>query len=203
MIAWVEGVLRDKWPTRAILDVRGVGYELHIPISTYCELPDTGKTVALHVHTHVREDAIQLYGFWRAQERTLFELLLRANGVGPRLAQTILSGMSSEELIAALRAGDIAALRRVPGLGSKKAERLVLELRDRVEAFGESGAGSEIPLAQAVVSDGRMEQVLSALLNLGYPRAQAEAVVRAAAEAAGSEAAIEDLLRAALRSLSR
>ena len=134
MIGRLEGVLIEKTPEAVVLDVHGVGYELRVPLSTFFELPDEGKTVRLRVHTHVREDAFLLFGFGTELERGLFRLLLGASGVGPKLALAILSGLSAERLIAALRAGDLAALVGIPGVGKKTAERMVVELRDRVGA---------------------------------------------------------------------
>ena len=200
MIAWVEGVLREKQPTRVVVDVRGVGYALHVPLSTFAVLPDTGKNVSMHVHTHVRDDALLLYGFATAYERDAFELLLRANRVGPKLAQTILSGISPGVLVSALRRGEVKVLRSVPGIGPKMAERMAVELRELAEALGESGvAGAEsvIPARHAAA-----DEALSALLNLGYPRAQAERTVAAAVAEAGDEASIETLIRVALRGLA-
>ena len=126
MIAWVEGTLREKAPVSVIVDVNGVGYELHISLSTFAALPEVGKTVALHVHTVAREDALLLYGFATRFEKAVFELLLRANRVGPKLAQTILSGIAPERLVAALKAGEVTALKSVPGVGAKTAERMVV-----------------------------------------------------------------------------
>ena len=203
MIAWLEGVLREKTPVRVVVDVNGVGYELHIPLATFATLPEAGKTVALHVHTVAREDALLLYGFASAFEKQVFELLLRANRVGPRLAQTILSGIEPQALVAALRGGEVKALRSVPGVGPKMAERMVVELREKAAelgaAAGARAASSGVPSADAELRD----QVLSALLNLGYPRAQAERVVDRAGEEAGEGASIETWIRVALKSLAR
>ena len=132
MIARLEGILRELGPTRIVVDVGGVGYELNVPLSTFTALPDEGKVVALYVHTHAREGAIQLFGFTTRAERAAFELLLRASRVGPKLAQTILSGISPTELLAAIRTGNVNALRAAPGVGTKTAERILVELRDRV-----------------------------------------------------------------------
>jgi len=209
VIARLEGVLREKSPQQVVIDVNGVGYEVFVPLSTFTELPEAGKTIALRIHTHVREDAIQLYGFATARERDLFELLLRTTGVGPRLAQGILSGMEPARLLAALADGDVATLRRVPGLGQKKAERLVVELRERAaelrlvsDAGGAARAGATAGAAVAP-DDAAAEAALSALLNLGYAKPQAQRVVADARAEAGAEAGVEALLRAALRRLSR
>ena len=138
MIARVEGLLREKGPTRVVVDVAGVGYELLIPLSTFSELPDEGKTVALVVHTHMRDSAIQLFGFGTERERTAFELLLRASRVGPKLAQTILSGISPSDLLAAIRSGDVSALRSVPGVGAKR-KRALLHHFGSAAAAGQAG----------------------------------------------------------------
>lgn len=200
MIAWVEGVLRDRQPTRVVIDVQGVGYDLSIPLSTFGVLPDAGKTVSLHVYTHAREGAIELYGFASPRERALFELLLRANRVGPRLAQTILSGIAAPALLSALKSGDAAVLRRVPGVGAKLAEKMIVDLRDRAAqmSLGDEPGAAPHAVAESEVAD----QVLSALTNLGYPRAQAERVVEAVAAEAGEEASIESWIRIALRRLA-
>lgn len=202
MIAWVEGVLREKAPVRVVLDVNGVGYELHVSLSTSAVLPDAGKTVALHAHTVAREDALLLYGFATAYEKQVFELLLRANRVGPKLAQTILSGMSPERLVAALRDGEVAAMKGIPGVGAKTAERMVVELRERAAELGSHVEGESAP-SVASEADALRDQLLSALVNLGYPRSQAERVVEAAVDESGEGATIESLIRIALRSLAR
>lgn len=209
MIAWLDGVLREKTPTCVVVDVNGVGYELFVPLSTFLALPDEGKTVSLRVHTHVREDAIQLFGFLTARERALFELLLRANGIGPRLAQSVLSGVEPEQVIDALADGDLATLRRVPGLGQKKAERLVVELRDRAADLRLAFSGNAkaprrfAPTPGAPALDGAGAEAVSALLNLGYAKTQAESVIDGALGELGASADVEGLLRAALRRLSK
>jgi Holliday junction DNA helicase RuvA len=202
VIAWLEGVLREKTPTRAVLDVNGVGYELLIPLSTFAALPDEGKTLSLQVHTHVREEAIQLFGFATARERAVFQLLLRASRVGPRLAQTILSGIAAEDLVGAIRSGDLRALRGVPGVGPKMAERIAVELRDRAaEVAGILGSGE--PGAPRDEGAELADHALSALLNLGYPRAKADRVVEAATREAGEGASLEAVIRIALRGLGQ
>jgi len=208
VIAYLEGTLREKEPTRVVLDVAGVGYEVLIPLTTFYDLPDEGKTVALRVHTHVREDAIQLFGFRTARERAAFELLIRTNGVGPRLAQAILSGLAPDELAAAIEAGDVPTLRGVPGVGQKTAERIVVDLRDRVGGLLGSGpAGAETApgapsgasAGAAAAADPRAEEVCSALVNLGYSRSQAERAVERARAELPEEASLEELVRTALR----
>ncbi|MFP6607849.1 MAG: Holliday junction branch migration protein RuvA [Myxococcota bacterium] len=200
MIAWIEGTLREKEPLRVLIDVNGVGYELHVPLSTSAVLPDIGKTVALHAHTVTREDALLLYGFATTYERDVFEMLLRANRVGPKLAQTMLSGMPPERLVRALRDGEVAAMKGIPGVGAKTAERMVVELRERAVALG-APVGDAAP--ELMPESGLREQLMSALVNLGYPRLRAERVVETAVAEAGEEAGIESLIRVALRSLAR
>jgi len=203
MIAWLEGNLREKAPTRIVLDVRGVGYELLVPLSTFESLPDLGKTVSLLVHTAVREDAIQLFGFATSLEKELFLLLLKANRVGPKLAQSILSGMQPRQLLRLLREADAKGLRRAPGVGPKMAERIAVELRDEAEKLagrlGPDAATRSPTRFDRVAPD---EELLSALVNLGYPRSQAERVVESALAEAESEAGLEELIRLALRHLA-
>jgi Holliday junction DNA helicase RuvA len=211
VIARLEGVLREKTPSCVVVDVGGVGYEVFVPLSTFTELPDEGKIVLLRVHTHVREDVIQLFGFMTAFERAVFELLLRTSGIGPRLALGILSGIEPARLLDALADGDVAALRRVPGLGPKKAERVIVELRERAAELRLLGPGDAAgprgpagaPRAAAPARDESVELAISALVNLGYPRPDAQRMVDEAAGDAGTGAAVEVLLRAALRRLSR
>ena len=203
MIAYLEGVLREKTPTRVILDVGGVGYEVFVPLTTFYDLPDEGKTLSLRIHTHVREDALQLFGFRTARERAIFELLLRTSGVGPRLAQAILSGLAPEDLLAAIQGGNVVALKAIPGVGTKTAERIVIDLRDRVshlvpEAGAPSAAGP-----RAGAEDELDQQARSALEYLGYGRSQAERVIGEARRELGGETALETLIREALRRLSR
>jgi Holliday junction DNA helicase RuvA len=203
VIAWIEGTLRERTPTRVIVDVAGVGYEALIPLSTFARLPDEGKTVALRIHTHVREDALQLFGFATAIERAAFDLLLHASRVGPRLAQTILSGIEAEALVAAIQGGDVAALRSVPGVGAKTAERMIVELRDRAEALAVSAPGGAPQAMPQASDDGVRGQLVSALVNLQTVRAKAERVADQVLEELGSEESIEALVRGALRRLAR
>jgi Holliday junction DNA helicase RuvA len=201
LIAHLEGVLREKTPTRAVVVTGGVGYEVHLSLSTFAALPDEGKTVALRVHTHVREDALQLFGFHTDLERALFELLIRVNGVGPRLAQALLSGMSPADLVAALGRGDAGALTSVPGVGNKTAQRLVVDLRDRVAGLAEPGPSPAPP--REAPGEERVSEVVSALLNLGTARPRAERAARDALAGQGADAPLELLVRVALRSLAR
>jgi holliday junction DNA helicase RuvA len=174
MIAHLRGRLLSKHPNQAIIEAAGVGYELTISIPTFTELPNAGGDVALHVHTHVREDALALFGFLRAEEKKLFEKLISVSGIGPKLAITILSGMSTEFMVAAIRGNDVAQLTKIPGIGKKTAERMVLELRDKLEAFGAAPAAAKTTPVE--------EDVLSALVNLGYQRPAAEKAVSKAME---------------------
>jgi Holliday junction DNA helicase RuvA len=202
VIAWVEGVLRESTPTRVVVDVNGVGYDLHVPFSTFEALPEEGKTVALHVHTHAREGAIQLFGFATRVERSAFELLLRANRVGPRLAQTVLSGISPGELVGAIRSSDTAPLKAVPGVGPKVAERMLVELRDRTDELVLMLSQGDTPLASALPA--AREQALSALLNLGYAKAQAERVLGdVERDEEVDDESVESMVRAALKRLAR
>ena len=202
MIAHLEGVLREKTPTRAVLDVGGVGYEVWISLSTISALPDAGKTVSLRIHTHVRAESLALFGFHTDVERALFELLIRVNGVGPKVAQAVLSGVEPGQLVSAIRAGDLATLRGVPGVGVKTAQRILLDLRDQVDEL--AAAEPTAPALGSGDSDGeRIEEVISALVNLGTARPRAERAASEAAEAASEDDSIETLIRGALRRLAR
>ena len=194
MIAHLRGRLIAKRPNQAVVEAAGVGYDVSITIPTFSDLPSAGSEVALHIHTHVREDAIALFGFLRAEEKQFFEKLIQVSGIGPKLAITILSGMPAAEMVSAIRAGDIARLTRIPGIGKKTAERMVLELRDKLEGFGECPAAK---LATPVEED-----VLSALVNLGYQRVAAERALAAAA-GNGQTTSFDVLFRDALSSLSK
>jgi len=203
VIAHLEGLLRQKAPTRAVVDVGGVGYEVLVSLSTFAALPDGGKPVSLRIHTHVRDDAIQLFGFHTDLERALFEQLIRTSGVGPKLAQAVLSGIAPRELVTALGREDLAALVAIPGVGVKTAQRILVDLRDRVANLLAKDDLAPQPTRVAGAGD-RLEAVASALVNLGTPRARAERVAREALEAPGSEGAeLEAIVRAALRRLAR
>lgn len=192
MIALLHGRLVEKHPNQAIVDVSGVGYEVTIPISTYAHLPDTGSEIRLRVHTHVREDALSLYGFLSQDEKNLFEKLIGVAGIGPGLAIRILSGLAATDLLSAIRKGEVERLVRIPGIGKKTAERMVLELRDKLPA----PAGEE-PSSPAAAPGALDQDVISALLNLGCARPQAEAAVRKAG-AEGASTGFESLFRRAL-----
>src|SRR5690349_22523799 len=196
MIGHLRGQLVDKRPNQVLVDVNGVGYIVSIPLSTFYALGGLREEVTLLVHTHLREDSIALYGFLTAREKHFFELLISASGVGPALALKILSGMSVEELLPAIRAGDLVRLTRIPGVGRKTAERIVVELKDKLEAVA---IDSEKP---ATASPAGVEaDVVSALVNLGYDTRTAEDAAAEAKRAAGA-GNFEKLLRATLQSLS-
>jgi Holliday junction DNA helicase RuvA len=194
VIAHLRGKLLSKRPNQAVVETGGVGYDVVISVPTFTELPEAGREVALHIHTHVREDALALYGFLRADEKKLFERLIAVSGIGPKLAITILSGMPAEQMVAAIRGNDAALLTRIPGIGRKTAERMVLELRDKLEAFAASPAA---PAATPVEED-----VLSALMNLGYARPTAERALSAAARN-GKSHSFDALFRDALAALAK
>jgi Holliday junction DNA helicase RuvA len=196
MIAQLRGTLADKRPNQVLVDVGGVGYLVHIPVSTFYALGDLHSNVTLLIHTQVREDAISLYGFLSSREKHLFELLISASGVGPVLALKILSGMSVDDLVPAVRAGDLVRLTRIPGVGRKTAERMVVELRDKLAALAAPEA-ARLPEA----TSGTAADVVSALLNLGYEQQVAERAVERAGKESVPES-FEALLRATLQQLS-
>ncbi len=200
MIAQIRGRLSVKEPHRIVVDVNGVGYLLFIPLSTFYRLPEVPGEVFLHTHTHVRDDAIQLFGFHTRDEQALFELLQGVAGIGPRLATNILSGISADELIPALSEGDLARLRAVPGVGKKLAERLVVELREKVATV--RLPQHPAPAAPAAAEDRAVDDVVSALVNLGCNRKEAAKAAEAARKELGPSAAFETLIKTALRGLS-
>jgi len=194
VIAQLRGRLLRKEPQEAVVDVGGVGYRITIPLSTFYRIGEPGAEVTLLTHTHVREDVLALFGFLTGAEQALFERLIGVSGVGPKLAVSILSGIEAPDLVAALRAGDVPRLTRIPGVGRKTAERLVLELKDRVLGLGAAEEAPSAPPASA------REDLVSALLHLGYSRPEAErGVERALKDGAGR---FEDVLRRTLRILS-
>ncbi|HYL04607.1 MAG TPA: Holliday junction branch migration protein RuvA [Thermoanaerobaculia bacterium] len=195
MIGYLKGKVLRSSPERVLVDVQGVGYEVHVPLSTYYEIERAGPggAIQLFIHTHLREDGIALFGFASEREKLLFEKLIAVSGIGPRLARVVLSGMAADDLLAALAAGDLARLTSIPGIGRKTAERMVLELRDKMRELAAELPGRAAPAG---------EEVVSALINLGYKPAQAE---RAVAEARREqpEASFQALLRLSLNRLSR
>ena len=199
MIAFLRGRVLDKQPNRVVIDVNGVGYELHVPLSTYYDVGDAGSELSLRVHTHVREDALQLYGFLTALEQQLFERLIAISGIGPKLAVAVLSGIDSGELVTSIQRADVARLTRIPGIGKKTAERIVLELKDRLmdvarPSTTDNGGRPHV--------DQTRDDLVSALENLGYHRPLAEKAVDAV-RARDGHTPFEDALKGALRELMR
>jgi len=196
MIAFLRGKLLEKHPNQIIVETGGVGYDVLIPVSTFSALPEAGSEVKLRIHTHVREDALALFGFFTTEEKSMFEKLISVSGIGPKLAITVLSGLATSDLIAAIRNSAVEQLVRIPGVGKKTAERIVLELKDKMEGLSVAAAVGQSEKPVAVLS--AIEQdVLSALLNLGCNRAAAEAAVRKA-KSAGVPAEFEPLFRKSL-----
>jgi Holliday junction DNA helicase RuvA len=197
MIGYLQGHLLKTTPERVLLDVQGVGYDVHIPLSTYYEIERqaAGARVALWVHTQVREDEIALFGFWTEREKQIFERLVAVTGIGPRLARVVLSGMAPDDLLAAIAGGDVGRLSTIPGVGKKTAERMVLELKEKMRELA-----AELPERTAPADHD--QDVVSALVNLGYNARQAERAV-ADSRKEKPDAAFHDLLRASLQRLSR
>lgn len=206
MIAHLSGTLLSKQATSVVVDVGGVGYEVSIPLSTFYDLADVNTPVQLRIYTHVREDTLQLYGFKTARERELFLKIISVSGIGPKLGITLLSGMSADEMIASIRTNNLARLTLIPGVGRKTAERLIMELREKVaelssaqieEEFGAKPEVSAEPTEDSVRAD-----ALSALLNLGYQRSGAEKAIDAAL-GEGGDITVESILRRTLKKLAR
>jgi holliday junction DNA helicase RuvA len=196
MIAYLRGALLEKHPNQVVVDVHGVGYEVAIPVSAYSSLPEKGSEVRLHIHTHVREDAFLLFGFVTPGDKALFEKLITVSGIGPKLAITALGGLAAPELAAAIRSGALDQLIRIPGVGKKTAERMVLELRDKLDLTGlPARAGAAAPKS---AFDSNEEDVISALMNFGAARSAAEAAVTKAKSASESNA-FDALFRRALK----
>ena len=200
MIAHIQGRLHFKSPENLIIDVDGIGYQVHVPLTTFYELPDVGNTVALHIHTHVREDALQLYGFQEPEEKALFVRLMGVAGIGPRLAVNILSGISPAELAECLGQGDLARLISIPGVGRKTAERIMVEMRDKLPALA---ADRDIALsAKSAADEAVMNDAISALVNLGYKKGVARKAIDQAIERLEGEINLESLLKESLRALA-
>ncbi|MGE3959816.1 MAG: Holliday junction branch migration protein RuvA [Vicinamibacterales bacterium] len=197
MIAHLRGRIFDKQPNRLIVDVNGVGYDVAVPLSTFYGLGEPGAEIALRIHTHVREDALLLYGFATRLEQELFERLISVSGIGPKVALAVLSGIEPNDLVKAIQRGDLARLTAIPGVGKKTSERLVLELKDRLPL----AAHTEAPGGGSVEPTDLKDDVLSALVNLGYHRPLAEKAVDAAIKAKAGD--FEQTLRQALRELAR
>lgn len=193
MIAHLRGKLFAKHPSHAVVEAAGVGYEVNISIPTFSGLPSLGSEVSFFIYTHVREDALSLFGFLRAEDKQLFEKLLSVSGIGPKLAITILSGMAADTMVAAIKGNNLAALVRIPGIGKKTAERLVLELRDKLDAFGATPA---LPALSPVEED-----VISALINLGYNRALVEKTLSQAGKS--PDESFDNLFRKSLAALAK
>ncbi|HEV2762982.1 MAG TPA: Holliday junction branch migration protein RuvA [Pyrinomonadaceae bacterium] len=207
MIAHLSGTLLVKQATSVILDVGGVGYEVTIPVTTFYDMEEPGSQIQLRVYTHVREDALQLFGFRTARERELFTLLISVSGIGPKSAIAMLSGMSADEIITAIRTNNLARLTAIPGLGKKTAERLVIELRDKMAALSspaleETIAAAASPDGAPPTEDALREDTLSALVNLGYNKPAAEKAI-AQAMHEGGDLSVELILRRSLRTLSK
>ncbi|MGZ5437933.1 MAG: Holliday junction branch migration protein RuvA [Pyrinomonadaceae bacterium] len=207
MIAHLSGTLLSKQATSVIVDVGGVGYDVAIPLSTFYDLGEIGEPVQLRVYTHVREDALQLYGFKTARERELFLQLISVNGVGPALAIKLLSGMNADEMIASIRTNNLVRLVAIPGVGRKTAERLVVDLRDKIAALSSPALEEEFAAKSAVegaptTTEAMRNDAMSALANLGYQRAAVEKAVKNALDE-GGELSVEVILRRSLRSLAK
>jgi len=204
MIAHLSGTLLSKQATSVIVDVSGVGYEVNIPLSTFYDLEDTGSNVKLRIYTHVKEDALQLYGFKTARERELFINFISVSGIGPKLGIALLSGMSADELIASIKTNNLARLTLIPGVGRKTAERLIVDLREKMAALSagqiteETGARPET--AEVSTEDSVRAQALSGLMNLGYQRSAAEKAVDAALSE-GGDISVESVLKRSLRKI--
>lgn len=208
MIAHLAGTLLSKQANTCIIETGGVGYEVTIPLSTFYDLEDVGADVQLRIYTHVREDALQLYGFKTARERELFLRLISVSGIGPKLGITMLSGMGADEIIASIRTNNLARLTAIPGVGRKTAERLVIELRDKIAALSSPALEEELatrgtgaPGAPAS-EDAVRDDALSALINLGYQKAAAEKAITSAIQE-GGDLSVEIILRRSLRLLAR
>lgn len=202
MIGRLRGTLIEKHPPVVLVDVAGVGYEVETPLSTFHELPAAGETVTLHTHLSVKEDAHNLYGFASTRERTLFRSLIRISGVGPKLALTLLSGMRVEELLGCIEAQDASALTRVPGVGKKTAERLMVELRDRIDGLGLLGGGTVAGAPEPVeaAATDAVSEAVSALVSLGYKPPEASRMIR---RLDAAERSSEELIRMALQGAMR
>jgi holliday junction DNA helicase RuvA len=198
MIAHLRGRLLEKHPNRVIVDVQGVGYDVHVPLSTFYEMADHGSEVSLRIHTHVREDALLLYGFATVLELQIFERLISISGIGPKLALAVLSGIEPNELVAAIRQANVARLTGIPGIGKKTAERIGLELKDKMATL----LPAEGPASPAAANEALRSDVLSALMNLGYHRPFAERALETALKAV-PQGPFEQTLKRALREIAK
>lgn len=202
MIALITGGLIEKFPNSVIIDVQGIGYQVHIPLSTFYHLPEIGKSVTLKIYTHIREDALQLFGFLEAQEKKVFLLVLGISGVGPKLALNILSGLPLPDFIQAVMNRDVAKLASIPGVGKKTAERLALELKDRIGGI-ELDSGKTVVDSEAIQISPMADDAVSALINLGYKSSQARDAIRKIVADKSDPDSIETLITDALRLLSK
>ena len=204
MIAHLSGTLLSKQATSVIVDVSGVGYEVNIPLSTFYDLEDTGSNVKLRIYTHVKEDALQLYGFKTARERELFINFISVSGIGPKLGIALLSGMSADELIASIRSNNLARLTLIPGVGKKTAERLIVDLREKMAALStsqlEEETGAQPATAEGSPEDSVRSEALSGLMNLGYQRSAAERAIDSAL-GEGGDISVESILKRSLKKL--
>ena len=200
MIARLSGVLIQKSVTQCVVDVHGAGYRVIVPLSTFYELPEAGQPVVLHVHTHVREDAISLFGFHTEEEREVFQLMISVSGIGPKLAVNVLSGISAEEWVRAVSVEDLKRLTGIPGVGRKTAERMILELKDKAVKLGSEA----MPAGTAAVrtDDQAKEDALSALVNLGYKGSAAKDTVERIVKEASEHLSLDQLLKKALRTMA-
>ena len=201
MIAFLTGRLAFKAPTHLTLDVQGVGYEVHIPLSTYYALPNLDEVTALNIHTHLREDAIQLFGFLSQSEKESFLILTGVSGIGPKLALSVLSSLSVTDLVHAIQSEDIEKLATVPGIGKKSAGRIALELKDKVDKI--HGVRPQAAVADAPELDGHYEDALSALVNLGYRAQDAKEALKRVTQAATGSVTLKELIRKGLKELAR
>ena len=195
MIGYLKGTLIDKKPNAVVLDVNGVGYLVNIPVSTFYDLPEEGSPLSLSIYTHVREDILALYGFRTTREKAVFEKLIGVSGIGPKMAVAFLSGMTVEELIPAIQRQDVVKLSTIPGVGRKTAERVALELREQLPALLSETA--QLPAEKSMQDD-----LISALVNLGYHRSQAERTAKSVLEKAKPDTAFETLLKSSLQHIT-
>ncbi len=200
MIAHIQGRLHFKSPEYLIIDVDGIGYQVQVPLTTFYDLPDVGSTVALHIHTHVREDALKLYGFRSQEERTLFVRLMSVAGIGPRLAVNILSGITPTELADSIIQGNLTRIVAIPGVGRKTAERIMVEMRDKLPALA-AEQDAAMPIKRAA-AEAMIEDALSALVNLGYKKGVAQRAIEKAQKRLQGEITLENLLKESLRTLA-
>jgi Holliday junction DNA helicase RuvA len=202
MISRLNGVLVSKSVPAITVDVHGVGYRVFVPLTTFYELPDTGEPIALHVHTHVKEDAISLFGFYTSDERNMFQIMISVSGIGPRLAMNILSGISAAELVEAVTGGNIRRLLHIPGVGKKMAERLVLELKDKVLKWERTTAADRDRPGALSAAEAVREDALSALINLGYKNAPAREAIDKVMVGGETAPSLDLLLKKALQILA-